>query len=152
LIFISESITHLSFSLKNTESIVYIEQKRLSGSLETVFGSCLPVLAKLILSANQHIPFPVLLWFEKIQIIGLSDDEEEKHLAFTKSFIKKEGVVNTSVGNKRIVLAYYPEFETIAAFDRMVDGAEVEVTEIDFYGQTPENGKLERVFIYNSVL
>ena len=88
----------------------------------------------------------------KEQIIGLSDEEEQQHLAFTKSFIKKEGIVNTNVGNKRIVLAYFPEFETIAAFDRTVDGAEIEVTEIDFYGQTPENGKLERVFIYNSVL
>ena len=88
----------------------------------------------------------------KEQIIGLSDDLEGKQLAFTKSYIKKEGVINTSVGNKKVVLAYFPEFEAIAAFDRMVDGAEVEVSEIDFYGLTPENGKLERVFIYNSVL
>lgn len=88
----------------------------------------------------------------KEQIIGISDDLEEEQIAFTKSFLKKKGVYNASVGNKRIVLAYFPEYETIVAFDRMVDGTEVEVTEIDFYGQTPENGKLDRVFIYNSVL
>ena len=88
----------------------------------------------------------------KEQIIGLSDDEEEKHLAFTKSFIKKEGIVNASVGNKRIVLAYYPEFETIAAFDRMVDGEELVITDISFNGLTSENDNLNRVFIYNSVL
>ena len=88
----------------------------------------------------------------KEQIIGLSDDLEEKQIAFTKSFLKKEGVYNTSIGNKKVVLAYFPEFETIAAFDRGADGEEIMVNEIDFYGQTPENGKLDRIFIYNSVL
>ena len=88
----------------------------------------------------------------KEQIIGISDDLEEKQIAFTKSFLKKEGVYNTSVGNKKVVLAYFPEYETFGAFNRMVNGEEITVSEIDFYGVTPENGKLERVFIYNSVL
>ena len=57
-----------------------------------------------------------------------------------------------SIGNKKIVLAYFPEYETFAAFDRMVDGEEILVKTIDFYEQTPENGKLDRAFIDNSVL
>jgi hypothetical protein len=88
----------------------------------------------------------------KEHIIGLSDDQEEKHFAFTKSFLREESVYNASIGNKKIVLAYFPEYETFAAFDRVVDGEEILVKTIDFYGLTPENGKLDRVFIYNSVL
>ena len=32
------------------------------------------------------------------------------------------------------------------------DGSEIEVGEIDVFGNTPDHGKLKRVYIYNSVL
>jgi hypothetical protein len=36
-----------------------------------------------------------------------------------------------------------------AAFDRKQNGQEVDVTEVDIFGNTPDHGKLNRVFIYN---
>ena len=86
----------------------------------------------------------------KEQVIGLKDNNDA--LAITKDFIKNQKVYNTRVGNKDIVLAYFPEYDAIAAFDRNKDGKELNVNEIDIFGNTPEYGKLDRVYIYNSVL
>jgi hypothetical protein len=88
----------------------------------------------------------------KEHIIGVRDDETNKQLAITKSYIKNNGVSNINVGNKRIALAYFPEYETIVAFNRIKDGNEIQVTDIDVFGITSEHGKLERVYVYNSVL
>ena len=88
----------------------------------------------------------------KEHIIGLRDDDQNKQLAVTKSYIKKNGISNLSVGNKKIALVYFPEYETIVGFDRMKDGLEIEVSEIDVFGETLNHGKLNRVYIYNSVL
>ncbi len=86
----------------------------------------------------------------KEQIIGLTDKNDQ--LAITKSFIKEQGIYNTKVGNKHIALAYFPEYETIAAFNRMKNGSIIEVKDIDVFGNTLEQGKLERTFVYNGVL
>jgi hypothetical protein len=88
----------------------------------------------------------------KEHIIGIRDDELDKQMAVTKDYIKQKGICNINVGDKRIALVFFPEYETIIAFDRINDGEELIIREIDVFGQTPENGKLERVFIYNSVL
>jgi hypothetical protein len=86
----------------------------------------------------------------KEQVIGVKDGD--KAVVFTKDFIKKRGVYNTKVGSKSVVLAYFPEYETIAAFNRDKGGEEVTVEDIDIWGNTPEHGQLERAYIYNSVL
>jgi hypothetical protein len=88
----------------------------------------------------------------KEHIIGYRDDDKNEQLAITKSYIKKQGISNLNVGDKRIALVYFPEYETIVAFDRMKGGVELAVDEIDVFGNTPDHGKLERVYIYNSVL
>lgn len=88
----------------------------------------------------------------KEHIIGIRDDEQGKELALTKSYIQKEGICNINVGNRSIAIAYFPEYETIAAFDRSQRGEEIHVKEIDVHGNTPEHGKLERIYIFNSVL
>lgn len=85
----------------------------------------------------------------KEQVIGLKDNNDA--LALTKDFIKKQKVYNTKVGNKDIVLVYFPEYDAIAAFDRNKDGKKLNVDEIDIFGNT-SNGKLDRAYIYNSVL
>jgi hypothetical protein len=88
----------------------------------------------------------------KEHIIGIRDDDQNEQLAFTKAYIKKNGILNITVGNKKLVLAYFPEYETIACFNRIKDGQEINVSKIDVLGQTAEYGKLDRVYIYNSVL
>ena len=37
----------------------------------------------------------------------------------------------------------------LVAFDRAPDGEELTVTEVDFHGNTPEHGQLERAFVHN---
>ena len=88
----------------------------------------------------------------KEHIIGLRDDDQNYQLAVTKSYVQKNGVSNINVGNKKVALVYFPEYETIVAFDRMKDGLEIEVSEIDVFGETSDHGKLNRIYIYNSVL
>jgi hypothetical protein len=87
----------------------------------------------------------------KEHIVGYRDDENNKQLAFTKSFIRDKGILNTTVGDKNIVIAYYPEYETIAAFNREKDGEVLTIDEVDIFGNTPENGKLDQEFLYSGV-
>ena len=88
----------------------------------------------------------------KEHIIGIRDDDKNEQLALTKDYIKEQGVCNVSVGDKKIALVYFPEYETIVGFDRMKGGSEMKVGEIDVFGNTPDHGQLKRVYIYNSVL
>ena len=88
----------------------------------------------------------------KEHIIGIRDDDKNEQLALTKDYIKEQGVRNVSVGDKKIALVYFPEYETIVGFDRMKGGSEMKVGEIDVFGNTPDHGQLKRVYIYNSVL
>ena len=70
-------------------------------------------------------------------------------VAFTRDYLRKTGVVNTGVGDQSVVIAHIPEHDVFVAFDRMKDGEEIEVTEVDFFGNTKEHGQLEPVFFYN---
>jgi len=88
----------------------------------------------------------------KEHIIGVRDDDKNEQLALTKAYIKEKGVCNVSVGDEKIALVYFPEYETIIGFDRLRDGSEIQVGEIDVFGNTPDQGQLKRVYIYNSVL
>ena len=85
----------------------------------------------------------------KEQIMGVVDGE--KSVAITKGFLKQQGVYNLDLGNTKIVLAYHPEYEMITAFNRVVDGKELEIESVDPYGNS-DQGKLERAYIFNSVL
>lgn len=88
----------------------------------------------------------------KEHIIGVRDDDKNEQLALTKAYIKEQGVCNVSVGDKKIALVYFPEYETIVGFDRLKEGTEIQVDQIDVFGNTPDLGQLKRVYIYNSVL
>jgi hypothetical protein len=87
----------------------------------------------------------------KEHIVGFRDDENNKQLAFTRSYIREKGILNTTVGNKKIVIAYYPEYETVAAFNREKDGEVLIIDEIDIFGNTPDMGILDQEFLYSGV-
>ena len=57
---------------------------------------------------------------------------------------------NTLIGGQPVVVAWFPEFETLGVFSRRIEGHDIEVSEIDVYGNTPD-GKLERLPQYPHV-
>ena len=83
----------------------------------------------------------------KEQIFGVADGGEA--VAYTRDYLKNAEVTNVSVGSKRLVIAHIPEYDVIVAFDRMKDSKELSVTEVDFFGQTKDHGRLDRAFIFN---
>lgn len=86
----------------------------------------------------------------KEHVIGLKGANEQ--LALTKPYIKKKKILNLKVGDRYIALAYFPEYDAITAFNRFKDGKELNIDTIYIQGNTPQYGKLEREFIYNSIL
>ncbi len=66
-------------------------------------------------------------------------------LAISREYFTQNNLINTELGGKSIIIAYFPEFQTAAAFAR-----EYEVTEIDVYGNTPQ-GKLERIELFSEI-
>ncbi|MGI9530503.1 DUF3179 domain-containing (seleno)protein [Lutimonas sp.] len=87
----------------------------------------------------------------KENIIGIRDDVNHEQIAFTKEFIKKQGIYNFEVGDKKLVMVYFPEYETIACYNREKDGQVFDVSAIKIDGNT-EYGTLQQEYIYNSVL
>lgn len=55
----------------------------------------------------------------KEHLIGISNNDLE--VAISKELIMKKGKLNVEVGDKNMVLVYYPEYETIGAFNRALD-------------------------------
>ena len=90
-------------------------------------------------SADDRLP-------SKEEIIGVADGDEA--VAYTKDYLRRVGVESVSVGGKRIVLAHVPEHDVIVALDRVVDGEEITVTSVDYFGNTEEHGQLRRAFVY----
>ena len=83
----------------------------------------------------------------KEQIVGVTDGDVA--VAYTRDYLEQAGVTNVQVGSKRLVIAHIPEHDIIVAFDRMRDGVEITVSEVDFFGNTKEHGKLSRAFVFN---
>ncbi len=82
------------------------------------------------------------------QIIGIRIGEEQ--LAVSREYLEKNPITNTQVGEQKIVLAWFEEYQTMGAFLREIDGESIEVDEIDPYGTT-SRGKLKRTQIYPGV-
>ena len=59
--------------------------------------------------------------------------------------------MEVTVGNKNLLVAYFDEFDAIAAFDLEKNGQKVTVEEIDINGMTKNHGQLERAYVFNSV-
>jgi hypothetical protein len=83
----------------------------------------------------------------KEKVIGIKDGGEA--IAYTREYLRSAGVVNTRVGDKSIVIAHVPEHDIFVAFDRVRDGLEVEVSEVDVFGNSRQHGRLDPAFIYN---
>ena len=85
----------------------------------------------------------------KEHLIGISNNDSQ--VAISKELIIKSGSLNVDVGDKKIALVYFPEYETIGAFNRMLNGNIISDDSIDVLGNTP-SGQLKREFVFNSVL
>lgn len=77
---------------------------------------------------------------EQIWGINLGGDQ----VAYTRNFPEQTPVHNTMIGGQPLVVAWFPEFDTLGVFNRHVEGRDIEVSEIDVYGNTPV-GKLKRL-------
>ena len=84
----------------------------------------------------------------KEQIWGISLGGEQ--MAFSRSFLEQQPIHNTIVGGEPVVIAWFPEYETLGVFSRRINGREIEVSDIDVYGNTGE-GKLKRITQYPHV-
>ena len=82
------------------------------------------------------------------QIWGINLDGEQ--VGFAQSFVKQHPIYNTVIGNIPVVVAWFPEYETLGVFSRNINGRIVEVNEIDVYGNTSA-GKLQRLPQYPHV-
>lgn len=87
----------------------------------------------------------------KDMIIGVADHESDEYLAISKPLLMKQKRTEVKVGNKNLLVAYFDEFDAIAAFDLEKNGQKVAVEEIDINGMTKNHGKLERSYVFNSV-
>jgi len=133
-------------SLHTDGSVAYVE---FSNPLERIMDALMPV-------EDAHggddwmfstVDFSDTRLHSKEKIIGIADGDEA--VAYTKDYLRRVGIENVRVGDKAIVLAYLPEHDVIVAFDRAVDGEEVDVTAVDYLGNTEEHGRLQRAFVYN---
>jgi len=83
----------------------------------------------------------------KEKVIGVKDGSAAA--AFTRDYLRRNGIVNTRVGSKSVAIAHIPEHDVFVGFNRLKDGIELDISDIDVFGNTRDHGKLERAFIYN---
>jgi len=132
--------------------VFHIEESGLLGLLDKI------TYAMFVYSLEGHYTgtdplFPTLRLDDdrlpaKEQIWGINLGGEQ--VAYTRSFLEATPVHNTVIGDHPVVLSWFPEFETLSVFSRHIDGRNIEVSEIDVYGNTPD-GKLERLPQYPHV-
>jgi hypothetical protein len=84
----------------------------------------------------------------KERIWGINLDGEQ--VAYTRSYLERENLHNTTIAGKPVLVAWFPEYETLGVFSRSINGRVIQVSEIDAYGNTAE-GKLERLPQYPHV-
>ena len=84
----------------------------------------------------------------KERIWGISMDGEQ--VAYARSYLEKNRLDNTTIAGKPLLVAWFPEYETLGVFSRTINGREIQVSEVDVHGNTPE-GKLERLPQYPHV-
>jgi hypothetical protein len=84
----------------------------------------------------------------KEKIWGVNVNGEQ--VAYTRSFLEQQPLHNTTVGGEPVLLAWFPEFETLGVFSRKFDGRTIEVTNVDVHGESSE-GRLNRLPQYPHV-
>ena len=91
---------------------------------------------------DDRLPIKELIW-------GINLNGEQ--VAYARSFLEQTPLHNTTIGGKPVLVAWFPDYETLGVFSRLVDGRVIEVDEIDVYGDTPA-GRLARLPQYAHVL
>ena len=66
------------------------------------------------------------------------------------SAFQDNNIINIELGGQHILLAWFPEYETLGVFSRKLDGRTIDVTNVDVYGESNE-GKLNRLPQYPHV-
>lgn len=84
----------------------------------------------------------------KERIWGVNINGEQ--VAYTRSFLDQQPLLNTTIGGEPVLLAWFPEYETLGVFNRTINDRVVEVSNIDVHGVT-EEGKLGRLPQYPHV-
>ena len=87
----------------------------------------------------------------KEKIIGVADQETGKQLAISKDHIRKRGEVVVKVGQKDILLKYFPQYQCIASFYVPASADSEDLVTVNLNGKTEGGTQLERAFIYNSL-
>ena len=85
----------------------------------------------------------------KEQIWGINLTGEQ--VAYARSFLEQNPLHKTMIGDKPVLVAWFPKYETLGVFSRVVDGRVVEIDEVDVHGNTSA-GRLERLPQYPHVL
>ena len=75
---------------------------------------------------------------ENVYVVPL----EGENVAYTKAFLQEKKIINTTIGGRKVVMAYFPEFDAIGAFHNDTGKA---VKSLDFYGRLSDGKKLQRV-------
>ncbi|MCG7585464.1 DUF3179 domain-containing (seleno)protein [Photobacterium sp. OFAV2-7] len=94
---------------------------------------------------NDEPTFPTIEHIDprlpsKLLVHGLNIDDD--YVAYTEEFVREQSSpINATIGGKEVVISYDEEFKSLGVFYNTTGKT---VTEVDFYGQTP-NGKLPRV-------
>ena len=81
----------------------------------------------------------------KEQVWGINIGGEQ--VAYARSFLERQRIDNTTIGDVPVLVAWFSEHETLSVFVRPTD---IEVQEVDVYGNTPD-GRLERLPQYAHV-
>jgi len=75
---------------------------------------------------------------ENVYVVPVEGDD----VAYTKAFLQEKKLINTNIGGRKVVVAYFPEFDSIGAFYNTTGQA---VNQLDFYGRLKNGQKLSRV-------
>ncbi|CAJ1383837.1 unnamed protein product [Effrenium voratum] len=75
---------------------------------------------------------------ENVYAVPLEGDD----VAYTKAFVQEKKIINTTIGGRKVVVAYFPEFDAIGAFHNTTGQ---QVNHLDFYGRLKDGRKLPRV-------
>jgi len=84
----------------------------------------------------------------KEKIWGVSINGEQ--VAYTRTFLAQHQLLNTVVGGEPVLVAWFPEYETLGVFSRKISDDVIEVSNIDVHGVT-DVGKLDRLPQYPHV-
>ncbi len=116
-------------------------QSLFEGPLEQHFDEAEPPLFPTLDMTDTRLPYKEQVW-------GLN--LHDKPLAITKEFAEQNPLFAFEHEGQPLLLFYDKDLDVVTLFDRRIDGETVEITEVDFFGNTP-SGKLSKVPMQNGV-